>query len=91
VMRASRQRRFVRRVLGRYGPRLDVTTGTPSGVTSFVGTYAPVIVADALFFGNSLTRSYYRFSPSYALNWLTTAFTGTTTLAANVVVAKGWH
>ena len=69
--------------------RLDVTTGTPSGVTSFVGTYAPIIVADALFFGNSLTRSYYRFSSSYALDWLTTAFTGTTTLAANVVVAKG--
>jgi hypothetical protein len=62
--------------------------GTPS-VTSFVGTYASFIVADALFFGNSLTRSYYRFSSAYALDWATTAFTGTTTLAANIVVAKG--
>jgi hypothetical protein len=69
--------------------RLDGTTGTASGVTSFIATYAPIILADALFFGNSLTRSYYRFSSSYALDWLTTAFTGTTTLAANVVVAKG--
>jgi len=52
-------------------------------------TYAPFIVADALFFGNTSTRSYYRFNSSYALDWATTAFTDPRTLAANIVVAKG--
>ena len=69
--------------------KLNSTTPSQNGVPPLVGTYSFIALADSLFLGNSVNRSYYNFSYSYGWNWTTTAFGGSTTLVAPVVVAKG--
>lgn len=60
------------------------------GIPPFVGSYSTFIaIADSFLFGNSVRLSYYSFKPDYSLNWTTTPFANTPTMAGPMVVAKG--